>query len=139
MASAKPEPGASVRPEPGDVSVKPEPADNMALDAPPAPAKPGAEDQEKTGLPHLQRMVSERSTEPERLEDAVAAGMRFLQDLKEPLEGCAQLSTTQAPRWLKSINDLEALAKPSRTIVGVVGNTGAGKSSVISAVLDEER
>ncbi|KAK4109597.1 hypothetical protein N656DRAFT_839036 [Canariomyces notabilis] len=91
----------------------------MALDAPPAPAKPGAEDQEKTGLPHLQRLVSERSTEPERLEDAVAAGMRFLQDLKEPLEG--------------------SLAKLSRTIVGVVGNTGAGKSSVISAVLDDER
>jgi predicted GTPase len=65
--------------------------------------------------------------------------MRVLDGIKAPLEAVAQLSTTQASQWLKSIGDLEALAKPTRTIVGVVGNTGAGKSSVISAVLDEER
>ena len=28
---------------------------------------------------------------------------------------------------------------PTKTIIGVVGNTGAGKSSVINAMLDEER
>ncbi|KAI9753132.1 MAG: Protein kinase C signaling pathway involved MAPKK protein [Chaenotheca gracillima] len=34
---------------------------------------------------------------------------------------------------------LKTEAKQTRTIVGVVGNTGAGKSSVINAMLDEER
>lgn len=34
---------------------------------------------------------------------------------------------------------LQTQSKTTRTVVGVVGNTGAGKSSVINALLDEER
>ena len=40
---------------------------------------------------------------------------------------------------IKAIETLKNSVQPTRLIVGVVGNTGAGKSSVISAVLDEER
>ncbi|KAL2196856.1 hypothetical protein P885DRAFT_69332 [Corynascus similis CBS 632.67] len=72
---------------------------------------------------YLQKLISPDNP-PELLEKGVKIGVRVLESLKIPL---------------KAINDLEGLAKPSRTIVGVVGNTGAGKSSVISAVLDEER
>lgn len=41
--------------------------------------------------------------------------------------------------WTEAINKLIPQAQRKRTIVGVVGNTGAGKSSVINALLDEER
>ncbi|KAH6632633.1 hypothetical protein F5144DRAFT_574744 [Chaetomium tenue] len=85
---------------------------------------------------YLQQLLTP-GTSPELLENGVRIGTRVLKSLKEPLEGGA--AETAGSEWLKSIVDLEALAKPTRTIVGVVGNTGAGKSSVISAVLDEER
>ena len=38
-----------------------------------------------------------------------------------------------------SIDNLRRQAVKTQTIIGVVGNTGAGKSSVINALLDEER
>lgn len=118
-------------------TVKPEPEDAPAFGA--VPANPALEEGEtKANGGCLQQLVS--VTSPELLEDGVNIGVRVLNSLKDPLEAVAALNTgSQAGRWLKSITELEALAKPTRTIVGVVGNTGAGKSSVISAVLDEER
>ncbi|KAK3324641.1 hypothetical protein B0T19DRAFT_429037 [Cercophora scortea] len=86
---------------------------------------------------HLQQLVS--ATSPEALEDGVRIGLKVLKSLKVPLDAAAPLPNTQASDWLQCIERLEGRSKPSRTIVGVVGNTGAGKSSVISAVLDEER
>ncbi|KAF3491697.1 uncharacterized protein GIQ15_01214 [Arthroderma uncinatum] len=42
--------------------------------------------------------------------------------------------------WYDQIQDLKGLSKDtSRVVVGVVGSTGAGKSSVINALLGEER
>ena len=115
-------------------SIKPEPVDapGLGVDVDVAVGHVG----NKVG--YLQKLLTSASP-PELLEQGVTIGVRVLESLKEPLEAVAQLNQTQAPQWLKSIGDLEAFAKPTRTIVGVVGNTGAGKSSVISAVLDEER
>lgn len=48
-------------------------------------------------------------------------------------------SETDEHRWVKSLSELKAENTPSKVIIGVVGNTGAGKSSVINAILDEER
>ncbi|TKW51439.1 Nuclear GTPase SLIP-GC [Colletotrichum tanaceti] len=46
---------------------------------------------------------------------------------------------TAASHWLQQIRDLRARAERStQTIVGVLGNTGDGKSSIINALLDEE-
>ncbi|AEO60671.1 hypothetical protein MYCTH_2310138 [Thermothelomyces thermophilus ATCC 42464] len=108
-------------------TVKPEPVDDNNV--------AGSADHVDT-ISYLQRLIAPDNP-PEILEKGVSIGVRVLENLKKSLaSGPAQ---TSGPGWLKAIADLEALAKPTRTIVGVVGNTGAGKSSVISAVLDEER
>ncbi|KAK0643251.1 hypothetical protein B0T16DRAFT_391805 [Cercophora newfieldiana] len=120
------------------MSIKPEPVDGPSV-GPATALTFGADPAERreSRQSNLQQIAS--LTSPELLEEAITIGLKALDDLKPPLDAVATLYTTQASQWLKSIDDLKARAKPTRTIVGVVGNTGAGKSSVISAVLDEER
>lgn len=72
------------------------------------------------------------------LESGVSTGIRLLESLKAPLIS-ALGADTHAAQWLEAIQKLEDKAKPTRTVIGVVGNTGAGKSSVINAILNEER
>lgn len=86
---------------------------------------------------YLQQVIS--LTDPDLLEKAVTTGVKLLSDLKDTLEVFASAEGTEAPRWVKAIDELCARPRQGRTIVGVVGNTGAGKSSVINALLDEER
>ena len=40
---------------------------------------------------------------------------------------------------MKQIERIQAQSVQTKTVVDVVGNTGAGKSSVINAMLDEYR
>jgi predicted GTPase len=72
------------------------------------------------------------------LESGVAISMTVLQSLKETV---ARYSTASqdAQAWTEAIAKLIPLAQPRQTVVSVVGNTGAGKYSVINAMLDEER
>ncbi|XXG94887.1 hypothetical protein Hte_001146 [Hypoxylon texense] len=70
------------------------------------------------------------------LESGVSIGTNLLDQLKFKL-GAFETSTVDT--WLKSIKKLKGHTEPSRTVDGVVGNTGADKSSIINAVLDEER
>lgn len=74
---------------------------------------------------------------PERLEAAVQAGLEILSTLEAPLREVQANEETAA--WLEQISKIKESAIKTRTVVGVVGNTGAGKSSVINAMLDEER
>lgn len=80
-----------------------------------------------------------KQTSPKILEHGVNLGMDVLENIKFPLTAAASIPGTQASTWLDAITQLESRAQPFKTIVGVVGNTGAGKSSVINALLDEER
>lgn len=72
------------------------------------------------------------------LEAGVQQSLKVLEDLKQSFSSQAAASP-DAQAWVQSINKLIPQAKRKRTVVGVVGNTGAGKSSVINAMLDEER
>jgi GTPase SAR1 family protein len=72
------------------------------------------------------------------LEAGVAESVRILATLRHCFaQHTSPSGNTQS--WIDSIDKLSLRRKKKRTIVGVVGNTGAGKSSVINALLDEER
>ena len=134
-----------------DPPIKPEPADQSDLDQSASPAPPelaGQPGQCETltdeapkapAVPtnYLQQVIAQ--TDLELLEKGVTTGFKLLTDLKETLEVFVSAEGSEAARWIKAIDELCARPRLGRTIVGVVGNTGAGKSSVINALLDEER
>ena len=76
--------------------------------------------------------------DPIMLEAAVTHSIKVLQSLQSSFSQYAGTSQ-DAVAWNEAIEKLMPQAQRKRTIVGVVGNTGAGKSSVINAMLDEER
>lgn len=71
------------------------------------------------------------------MENGIKAGVDLLDKLKGTLT--TEHESEDAVMWSEQIAKVRAQAEYQRTIVGVVGNTGAGKSSVINALLDEER
>ncbi|KLU81761.1 hypothetical protein MAPG_00842 [Magnaporthiopsis poae ATCC 64411] len=72
----------------------------------------------------------------EKLEERVKIGVDLLNDLRMTVTG---LNTESGQRYLDSIGKLLQTAKVSQLIVGVHGATGVGKSSVLNAILGEER
>lgn len=75
---------------------------------------------------------------PEILEAEVQTSVKVLDQLKVYLSDLPAQSP-EAQQWLQQIENLRKQNINEPTIIGVVGNTGAGKSSVINAMLDEER
>ncbi|KAK1531727.1 hypothetical protein CPAR01_11376 [Colletotrichum paranaense] len=133
-----------IKPEPGSAAfVKEEQADPILNPAnPPNESLASVEEPESlTAQDEVPDFLEQWTTEtsPEILERGVKIGLEVLESLKIPLSLTASLPGTQAMTWVRAIEDLKARSRPSKTIVGVVGNTGAGKSSVINALLDEER
>jgi hypothetical protein len=84
---------------------------------------------------HLQALAKEDCTE--KLEAGVKEGVQLLDRLVQALEPGRE--TDEIKQWLQQIELVRQEATGARTVVGVVGNTGAGKSFVINAILDEER
>ncbi|KAL2065059.1 hypothetical protein VTL71DRAFT_4199 [Oculimacula yallundae] len=84
----------------------------------------------------VQKLIAEGS--PEELEAEVKISKAFLARLRKPLEGFVA-ETKDAEHWVTQIEQLQKQNVHTPTIIGVVGNTGAGKSSVINAMLEEER
>lgn len=85
-------------------------------------------------LVHLQRLKAE--TSPVKLEAGLELGIQILDNVKAAFADASSVPEIQ--KWIESIDELQGQTQKQRTVVGVVGSTGAGKSSVINAVLDQE-
>lgn len=107
----------------------------MANFVSPAPTEPKFDDDVRE-LVHLPRLLADSGDSPELLEAAVDAGVQLIHELVKRLGQHQEIQ--DACTFFKSLKALEMRSTPPRTVIGVVGNTGAGKSSVINALLDEE-
>lgn len=91
---------------------------------------------ELEALKFLQQLLALPSVE--LLEKGVNTSIKALEEIRGPFDAKEAPLLPESAEWLKAIDNLRRPSK-TKTILGVVGSTGAGKSSVISAVLDEER
>ncbi len=85
-------------------------------------------------LAQLQELILDGS--PAQLESGVEIGRQILNDTKTAFADAK--TVPEIAEWIKSSDQLDSQAAYQRVVVGVVGSTGAGKSSAINAVLDEE-
>ncbi|KAJ8112549.1 hypothetical protein OPT61_g5104 [Boeremia exigua] len=84
----------------------------------------------------IRKIINQES--PNVLEAGMRQGIEILKDLRQAFSTNGD-SSPDAQAYVDSIDKLIPQAKQKRTVIGVVGNTGAGKSSVINALLEEER
>ncbi|OAL29940.1 hypothetical protein AYO22_01846 [Fonsecaea multimorphosa] len=94
---------------------------------------PGPQDSGSTRL-NMSDLFDGRT--PEQLEKSVEKSLDLLKRIKQTL---GEESDAIVSRWSREIASVQSQAISPKTVIGVVGATGAGKSSVINAVLDEER
>ena len=84
---------------------------------------------------HIRAILNQQ--DPELLGRAVARSVEILNELQEKFSRYAA-SNADAQSWKQAIEKLIPQAERTRTVIGVIGNTGAGKSSVVNAMLNEE-
>ncbi|KAK6219041.1 hypothetical protein LQW54_002543 [Pestalotiopsis sp. IQ-011] len=99
-----------------------------------APAEPSNTGSQSERFPLLDQCVHELSTL--KLENHVKTAGTVIDNLGQALRKASDAQ--DASRFLATIERLKAQDTQTKTVVGVVGDTGSGKSSMINALLDEE-
>jgi hypothetical protein len=82
----------------------------------------------------LENIINE--TSEEKLKCGVEVALGLLKDLKSSMLNAKD--NPEVAKWINSIEKLQKRSHSPKTVVGVVGSTGSGKSSIINAILDEE-
>ncbi|WQF89186.1 Putative P-loop containing nucleoside triphosphate hydrolase, dynamin [Colletotrichum destructivum] len=79
------------------------------------------------------------------LERAVESGLQLAREISPVIDHLASLNTSSTARkddvvrWQEAIEQIFSLARPTQTRIGVVGVTGAGKSSLVNSLVGEEK
>jgi hypothetical protein len=85
-------------------------------------------------FPRIEKCLSENSGT--KIERYLRMARSVLDKLEAPLHKAKD--NVDAARFLKSVETLKEKKSTANALIGVVGNTGSGKSSVTNALLDEE-
>jgi len=72
------------------------------------------------------------------LEAVVRGGEAELNSLHSLLQDSHFSNESQAKDWLEDIKNILPQAKTPPTVIGIVGDTGSGKSSMLNALLDQD-
>lgn len=125
----------SIKPDPD--SSEAAPVMDVGAGKPVEDVKPSSQDLQKEISLKSLRAAAE-SGDLDILKASVAAAIETLDFLRIPMEDFKQHG--ELGNWLARIDGLKTKAmKSGRTVVAVAGATGAGKSSLINALLDEEK
>jgi len=73
-----------------------------------------------------------------KCENGVRVGLKILDEIRAILAQAKALDVPELAKWFETIEVLKKQAHPKPVIIGVVGSTGSGKSSVLNAVLEQE-
>ncbi|TQN70302.1 Nuclear GTPase SLIP-GC, partial [Colletotrichum shisoi] len=79
------------------------------------------------------------------LERAVESGLQLAREISPVVDHLASLNASSTARkddvvrWQEAIEHIFSLARPTQTRIGVVGVTGAGKSSLVNSLVGEEK
>lgn len=87
------------------------------------------------GQKHFQLSSMLKDASPQLLESSVDASVQLLDTLRAPLAD-KMVNSPDAEHWIQAIDNLKKQAVKTKTVIGVVGNTGAGKSSVMYVMRD---
>ncbi|KAB5570663.1 hypothetical protein GE09DRAFT_715764 [Coniochaeta sp. 2T2.1] len=85
-------------------------------------------------LDQIKQLLAKGSVK--QLMAGVDTSLRLIDEIKPVLKKSE--SNADVSKWMSDLNKLQKQTIPKQTVVGVFGNTGAGKSSLINAVLGED-